>query len=76
MVLIVFYARIQDQSANHRHHRSRIDALDAGSGDESVQGVRRLAAWLATEPRLTAVALQTVGSKGYDGFLLARVIGE
>jgi len=47
--------------------------IDATSADESVQGVRRLTAWLATEPRVTAVALQTVGSKGYDGFLLARV---
>ena len=47
--------------------------IDATSADESVQGVRRLTAWLATERRVTAVALQTVGSKGYDGFLLARV---
>lgn len=26
------------------------------------------------EPRVRATAVQTVGSKGYDGFLLARVI--
>ena len=47
--------------------------VDATSEDASVLGVRRLAAWLETEPRLTALALQTVGSKGYDGFILARV---
>ena len=47
--------------------------IDATRADESVQGVRRLTAWLATERRVTAVALQTVGSKGYDGFILARV---
>jgi hypothetical protein len=29
--------------------------------------------WLAREPRLSATVLQTVGAKGYDGFLLARV---
>ena len=47
--------------------------IDGTSVDASVLGVRRLTAWLATEPRVTAVALQTVGSKGYDGFILARV---
>ncbi len=47
---------------------------NADSTDESVQGVRRATAWIANELRLSAVALQTVGSKGYDGFLLARVI--
>jgi hypothetical protein len=28
---------------------------------------------LATEPRLSATTIQTVGSKGYDGFTLALV---
>ena len=28
---------------------------------------------LAAEPRLSATAIQTVGSKGYDGFALALV---
>ncbi len=31
---------------------------------------------LAAEPRLSATAIQTVGSKGYDGFAMAVVIGE
>jgi hypothetical protein len=28
---------------------------------------------LAAEPRVSATAIQTVGSKGYDGFALALV---
>ena len=44
------------------------------NGDESVQGVRRLTEMLAKEPRVSATAIQTVGSKGYDGFILARVL--
>ncbi len=46
--------------------------LDA-AGDVSVQGIRRFAARLAAEPRLSATAIQTVGGKGYDGFVLALV---
>ena len=30
---------------------------------------------MAAEPRLSAVALQTVGVKGLDGFALAVVLG-
>jgi len=48
--------------------------IDATSTDPSVQGVRRLMARVAAEPRVSATALQTVGAKGYDGFLLATVI--
>ena len=50
--------------------------IDAGSPDPSVQGVRRFNATLAAEPRVTATALQTVGSKGYDGFAIAIVTGD
>lgn len=46
---------------------------DASSTDPSVQGVRRLHELIAEEPRVTATALQTVGSKGHDGFTLALV---
>jgi len=49
---------------------------DAVSDDPSVQGVRRFLAALAAEPRLSATAIQTVGSKGYDGFAIARVTGD
>ncbi len=44
-------------------------------GDESVQGVRRFHKRLADEPRVSATTIQTVGSKGYDGFTLALVTG-
>jgi predicted O-methyltransferase YrrM len=46
---------------------------DAGSTDEAVQGVRKFNEMLAIESRVTATAIQTVGGKGYDGFVLARV---
>ncbi|MDQ0466065.1 putative O-methyltransferase YrrM [Caulobacter ginsengisoli] len=42
-------------------------------GDSAVQGVRRLMERLAAEPRVEATAIQTVGSKGWDGLMLARV---
>ncbi len=48
---------------------------DAGSTDPSVQGVRRLNELIASEPRVSATAIQTVGIKGYDGFALALVTG-
>ncbi|MDV5139875.1 O-methyltransferase [Chimaeribacter arupi] len=47
---------------------------DAQSNDPRVQGVRTFIDMMANEPRLTATALQTVGSKGWDGFTLARVM--
>ena len=43
-------------------------------GDANVQGVRRLNDLLRSEPRLSATTVQTVGSKGYDGFTLALVV--
>jgi predicted O-methyltransferase YrrM len=51
----------------------RDGAVVARERDAAAEGVRRLAAWVGTEPRLTATVIQTVGDKGYDGFLLARV---
>lgn len=42
--------------------------VDANSGDSAVQGVRRFNELLAREKRVSATELQTVGSKGYDGF--------
>ena len=49
---------------------------DADSTDTMVRGARRLFELLGTEPRLSATALQTVGSKGYDGFAMALVISD
>ena len=47
--------------------------IDAESGDPSVQGVRRLNELIATEKRVSATTIQTVGGKGYDGFTIALV---
>jgi predicted O-methyltransferase YrrM len=47
---------------------------DSASTDANVQGVRRFIEMLAAEPRVSATAIQTVGSKGYDGFALALVL--
>jgi predicted O-methyltransferase YrrM len=44
------------------------------AGDANVQGARRLYEAMANEPRVSATAVQTVGSKGYDGFAIAVVI--
>jgi predicted O-methyltransferase YrrM len=49
--------------------------IDAASEDASVQGVRRMNEIIAAERRVSATAIQTVGSKGYDGFAIARVTG-
>jgi predicted O-methyltransferase YrrM len=42
-------------------------------GDPQTDGTRRMFAALETEDRVEATALQTVGVKGHDGFVLARV---
>ena len=47
--------------------------LDAESEDASVIGIRRTYEIAGAEPRLTATAVQTVGTKGYDGFALLLV---
>jgi predicted O-methyltransferase YrrM len=42
--------------------------------NSQVQGVRRLFDMIAHEPRVSATAIQTVGAKGYDGFMTAVVL--
>jgi predicted O-methyltransferase YrrM len=49
------------------------DVLDADSDSPTVRGVRRFLERLAAEPRVSATAIQTVGTKGYDGFAIALV---
>ena len=49
--------------------------VDASSTDPRITGTRRLFELLSREPRVSATAIQTVGSKGHDGFVLARVVG-
>ncbi|WPW28861.1 O-methyltransferase [Streptomyces atratus] len=52
------------------------EVVDGASEDPKVQGVRRFTELVAAEPTLTATALQTVGSKGYDGLMMALVTGQ
>jgi predicted O-methyltransferase YrrM len=47
--------------------------VDDKSADTAVQGMRRFIQLLGSERRVTATAIQTVGSKGYDGFAIALV---
>jgi predicted O-methyltransferase YrrM len=47
--------------------------VDAGTQDPGAQGMRRFHELLAAQSRVSATTVQTVGSKGYDGFTLALV---
>lgn len=50
--------------------------VNDGSDDPSIIGMRRFFDLVAKDNRVSASALQTVGSKGYDGFSLALVIAD
>jgi predicted O-methyltransferase YrrM len=50
--------------------------LDESGEKPDVVGVRRMHEQLAADPRVTATTIQTVGSKGYDGFTLVLVTGD
>jgi predicted O-methyltransferase YrrM len=52
------------------------NVLDPASDDPNVQGVRRFNELLAAETRVTATEIQTVGSKGHDGFAIGVVTRE
>ncbi|GAA3821296.1 O-methyltransferase [Streptomyces coacervatus] len=47
---------------------------DADSKSPDVLGSRAAIELIGSHPRLSGTAIQTVGSKGYDGFALARVL--
>ncbi|WP_339246071.1 O-methyltransferase [Paenibacillus sp. FSL R10-2796] len=49
------------------------EVINENSEDARVVGVREFYDLLAEEPRISATAIQTVGSKGYDGFVLGIV---
>ena len=49
---------------------------DATSDDENVVAIRKTYDLIAKEKRLTATGIQTVGTKGYDGFVLALVSAD
>lgn len=47
---------------------------DPDNTDPDVVGTRAALDMIGSHPRLTGTAIQTVGSKSYDGFALARVL--
>jgi predicted O-methyltransferase YrrM len=49
------------------------EVVNGRSTDPSVKGVRQFLAQMGRDPRVTGTAIQTVGTKGYDGFAIARV---
>ncbi|HEX5236712.1 MAG TPA: O-methyltransferase [Silvibacterium sp.] len=51
------------------------EVADSASKELKILGIRRLNELLAKETRVIATTIQTVGSKGYDGFTLALVLG-
>jgi predicted O-methyltransferase YrrM len=52
----------------------RDGAIVDPEADETAVAQRTFHEYLAEEPRVTATTIQTVGSKGYDGFTLAVVL--
>ncbi|CAI8931455.1 hypothetical protein KOY_02549 [Bacillus cereus VDM021] len=50
------------------------EIVNASSKDVNVQGVRHFFDILASESNLSSTAIQTVGSKGYDGFSISVVL--
>ena len=50
--------------------------IEPNHEDPRVHGVRRFNELVAAEARVSATAIQTVGSKGYDGFVMAIVIAD
>jgi predicted O-methyltransferase YrrM len=50
------------------------EIANAASQDAAITGTRTMFEMLGANPHLEATALQTVGSKGYDGFAMALVL--
>ena len=48
--------------------------IDASTGDAEIVGVRRFVERLASDSRVSATIMQTVSSKGHDGFAVALVL--
>ncbi|NQX71632.1 O-methyltransferase [Paenibacillus alba] len=51
------------------------EVINENTQDPRVKGVREFYDLLADEARIAATAIQTVGSKGYDGFVIGLVKG-
>lgn len=54
----------------------RGEVINEDSESATVQGTRRFNELLAADARISSTIIQTVGSKGYDGFALAVVMSE
>ncbi|TQK75340.1 putative O-methyltransferase YrrM [Brevibacillus sp. AG162] len=50
--------------------------VDETSTDPNIVGVRQFTDMVAEEQRVSGTVVQTVGSKGYDGFAIMLVTGE
>jgi predicted O-methyltransferase YrrM len=50
--------------------------IEAKSTEPDIRGTRRCLEVMAAHPRLSAVALQTVGVKGLDGFAIGVVLNS
>jgi len=50
------------------------DVIQINSTDQDVLGVRRFNESISNDSRVSATEIQTVGSKGYDGFALLLVL--
>jgi len=51
------------------------ELANALTQDANVRAMRAFVEALAGDSRVSATGIQTVGKKGYDGFVLARVLG-
>ena len=49
------------------------EVINTRSSDPNIKGVRRFVDQLRKDKRVTGTAIQTVGTKGYDGFAIVRV---
>lgn len=49
------------------------EIIDERSEDDRVQGIRKFIDILEKEPCIESTAIQTVGNKGYDGFVISIV---
>jgi hypothetical protein len=49
--------------------------IDAQHSDALITGIRKMHEVIAAEARVSATAIQTVGARGYDGYVLAVVNG-
>jgi predicted O-methyltransferase YrrM len=45
--------------------------LEPAADDQQARGVRDMLAMMGRHPRLDTAAIQTVGTKGWDGFAIA-----